>query len=104
MGLTATLDANFPKRVGKMRMSCGTFLFDASYPTNGEPITPAMLGFQSRIEAISFIGGMGAGKQIDWDRVNSKLICYTPATGTHAEVADTTDPGLAAARFVAWGW
>ena len=104
MALEATLDAGFPARVGKKRMSCGTLKFDSSYPTNGEPITPQLIGFQSRIEAISFIGGMGAGKQIDWDPVNLKLICYTPATGTHAEVTNTTDPGLATARFVAWGW
>jgi len=104
MGLTVTLDSGFPKRLGKYRMSCGTIAFDASYPTGGEAIAAADVGFPTTIDALIFVGGDAATKRLSWDKANGTVLVYLETTGTYAEQGSGTDPGLSAARFMAWGW
>jgi len=104
MGLTITLDANTPVRIGKRKMSTGTVLFDASYPTNGEAITASDVGFYETIEALVFLGGLSATQRLDWLKTTSKVKVYTEVGGTFAEHTNGTDPGISAARFMAWGW
>lgn len=104
MALTATIDANGRQRLGKFIMVTGTLGFDASYPTNGEPITAVQLGFPHVIQALVFLGGDAPTKRLSWDKTNSKVLVYLETGGTFAEQGNTTDPGISAARFMALGW
>lgn len=63
-----------------------------SYPTNGESVTPAILGLEgSQVPTIQVTGTEGLDVVLVHDRVNQKLKAFVASTG--AEVANTTDIG-----------
>ena len=109
--MTVTVDTGYPVRVGKRKFSTGTIAFDASYPTNGEAITPANLGFNAGgvIDSLQLIGGKG-GYIGDFDKANSKILMYygdnnAGADGPLIEFPNATSlAALTAVRFVALGW
>jgi len=77
MALAFTLDTGFPVRMGLRRMSRGTIAFDNSYPTGGEAITAANLGFKVTVEEVLISGGQ-LGYCFEWDKTNSKLKVVMP--------------------------
>lgn len=81
MAITVTPDTGFPQRMGKRRISIGSILFDSSYPTGGEAITAANLGFTS-IDNMSFAGGQ-KGLRFAFDKGNLKVMVEAPAFTRH---------------------
>jgi len=108
MSLAFTLDGNYPIRMGKLSMSCGTVAFDTSYPTGGEPVTPDDLGFDDEILSLELVGGMG-GYVGDFNKTGLLLLMYMSdndagADGPLIQCNDTRDLGaLTAVRFLAFG-
>ena len=83
-------------------------LFDSSYPTNGEAVTPANFGLRSRITHViagPAIGTSNGAYTVAYDGVNKKLILnrQSTATGALAEVPNTTDVSAFTARVVVLG-
>jgi hypothetical protein len=81
--------------------------FDASYPTGGEPLTPADLGLGRINQLISDQGGIGAndGRVIQYDRVNELLLAFQgpTAVGALPEVPNATDLADLTVRVTAVG-
>jgi len=80
--------------------------FDASYVTNGEPLTAADLGLGRINQLISDQGGLGAnfGRVIQYDRDNGLLLAFE-GNGTAAlrEVPNATDLSDLTVRVTAVG-
>ncbi len=89
--MTSTLANRQPCNVGSLR----GLIVDidiTSYPTNGESVTPAILGLEgSQVPTILVIGTEGLDAHLVHDRANNKLKAVVSSTG--AEVANTTDIG-----------
>jgi hypothetical protein len=84
VSLTLTdLKAQTTRRGSTHKEKYYTCLFDSSYPTGGEPLTPADLGLSS----ILFLHATPAsGYSFEYDFTNQKLIARTPIkkyTATH---------------------
>jgi hypothetical protein len=60
--------------------------FDSSYPTGGEPLTPAMLGFSQVVDLL--LAGPKAGLNFEYDYAASKIKVMFPVGG--ATAAPTT--------------
>lgn len=79
MALTVTI--NKTDTVGRyLKVKTGTILFDSSYPTNGEALTAANLGFSSSVQ--TFVASPAAGLIFEYDFANSKLKAHYPTGGT----------------------
>lgn len=81
--------------------------FDASYVTNGEPLTPADLGLGRINQLISDQGGLGSdfGRVIQYDRDNELLLAFE-GNGTDSplrEVPNATDLSDLTVRVTAVG-
>lgn len=93
--------------VGDRRVVIADFAFDSSYPTGGESLTPANLGFTSRIDFL--FAEPKSGYNFVYDRANQKLLAYyndydAVADGAHIQVPDTTNlSSLSAVRVFAVG-
>lgn len=74
--------------------------FDASYPTGGEPLTAANLGFASILAIHGEIVLGAAVREVAYDRANAKLLAFAPGD---LEVADTTDLSAVTVRLVVRG-
>jgi len=57
MPLVYTIDAGFPVRVGKWRMTVGSVAFDNSYPTGGEAMVYSSFKFHRVLNDVQFVGG-----------------------------------------------
>jgi hypothetical protein len=85
--------ANQPELIGQTRRQLVAVTMDASYPTGGESLTPAMLG----LTTIAFVyGPIVLGYAPVYDYANSLLMAYwvdnnAVADSAMIEVADTTD-------------
>ena len=107
MALTITTSSNgaeFERGVpGDMQYRVFEITFDSSYPTGGEPMAAADVGF-SKIEFIAFSGGDG-GYVFDYDFANSKVIVYRSAGSAAAlgQVPNTTNLSAITTRAMAWG-
>jgi len=107
--MTYTVDTGYPVRVGKRKFSTGTIAFDASYPTDGEAVTAANLGFGTTIDSLQVIGGT-LGYVADFDKTASKIRVYYAdnnggADGPLIEFPNATSlAAITAARFIAFGW
>lgn len=97
--------------MGDIRYKIVNITFDSSYPTAGEALTPATLGF-SKVYAVVDCGPAGNATPITrrvtvvYDDVNSKLQAYSSvATGTEfeAEVANGTDLSSVVQRVIVYG-
>lgn len=74
--------------------------FDSSYPTGGEALTAATLGFASILSVTADpIAGTTVRTAV-YDRANSKLLAYDPDGG---QIADTTDIATISARLIVRG-
>lgn len=73
---------------GNMVAFLGTIDFDTSYPTGGEPLSAAELGFQS-IKFIIFepTGGL----VFKYDRTNGKVLAYAQGVLVGAAGSETLD-------------
>lgn len=92
MALTVTISTK--SVMGNRRYHTGTLDFDSSYPTGGEPITVANVGFISEINDMTFAAlGAALGYDVKFDRVNSKVMVFrTDQVDDPAEeVPDTTN-------------
>lgn len=103
MGLTVARDKDPLHKadlhaVGDMMMSHGTVTFDNSYPTGGEAVTAANLGFTNHISEV-FLQATGAEVPV-FDKTNSKILLYT-ADGTQA--ANASDQSAVVVRYMAFG-
>lgn len=74
--------------------------FDASYPTNGEPLTAADVGLASVLSVLAPIVQGAAVRHVTYDIANAKLLAYAPGG---AEVANTTDLSAVTVRLVVRG-
>jgi hypothetical protein len=81
--------------------------FDASYPTNGEPLTPGDLGLSRVNQLVSDQGGIGTdfGRVVQYDRDNELLLAFQGPTGAGAlpEVPPATDLSDLTVRVTAYG-
>lgn len=87
--ITARTPVNFGSKNG------ATLLLDiTSYPTNGESITPAILGLESGSvpTILAAIPTETADVIFMHDRANNKLVATVASTG--AEVANAVDLGI----------
>lgn len=92
---------------GNLRIHTGTMSFDSSYPTGGEPITPADVGFGSTIQDMQ-IRPLGAalGYNFSFDRVNLKVLAFRTdqVDDPEEEAPDTTNLStLTGVQWMAWG-
>lgn len=81
---------------GRLKARVVTVTFDASYPTNGESLAPADLGFSDIYTVLPSPRPVaGTGYVVQWDGVNNKLLAFVEeavaAGGPLLEVANTTD-------------
>ncbi len=84
--------------------------FDNNYPTAGEPLTAATLGY-SELFAVIPEGAFRntdatLGILVSYDAVNSKLVAYWGNAGSVSgmpEVADTTDLSTYSGRLIVFG-
>jgi hypothetical protein len=80
--------------------------FDASYVTNGEPLTAADLGLARVNQLISDQGGLGTdfGRVIQYDRDNELLLAFEGnGTAPLREVPNATDLSDLTVRVTALG-
>lgn len=86
---------------GAQRITVTDVAFDASYPTNGEPLTASDLGLQVVDFAIATVkvAGTGSVTAVAYDVTNAKLKAFAAA----AEIANTTDISAVTATVVAFG-
>jgi hypothetical protein len=75
----------------------GEITFDSSYPTGGESLTAASLGFAEMI-VVQFGGGTYNYKP-EYDYANSKVVL----NGAFGEVDNASDQSSVTVRFVAFG-
>jgi len=94
---------------GAEKFSTGTITFDSSYPTNGESLTAANLGFPTAVRFIAI--EPTDGYVFEYNYADSKVIAYrsaavasTPAAAAAlAEVGNTVDLSASVARYFAIG-
>lgn len=90
---------------GNRKEVVATVAFDSSYPTGGESLTPASLGFQA-FDFVTF--DHNSGYSFSYDHTNSKVLAYWVDTTTDgaalAEVTDTTSLATVTARMRAIGY
>lgn len=71
--------------IGGLDVRVADVLFDSSYPTGGEPISPSEVGLNSILGAIDLNGGTGdGGYRFKWDPVNNKLLAFRASGFTPA--------------------
>lgn len=71
-----------------------TLTFDSSYPTGGEPLTAADLGFSDNATELKVIPVRQGAIIVSYDGANAKLLAYWGNAGTASvlpEVTATTD-------------
>lgn len=88
MALTSTLISR--NVAGVQRVNVVSVTFDDSYPTGGEPVTPATFGLRARIDAIVPAGASAYGSgayTVDFSSPYIKAISLADG----AEAGDTTD-------------
>lgn len=107
-----TFVADRPELVGTKRSVSGTATFDSSYPTGGEPVTPALLGlaFLSDLDFEVASGSSTTAYIVRWDRsvASPKAMVYfgdynNAADAAFLEVPNTTDLSALTVRFTATG-
>lgn len=76
------------------------FTPSTSYPTGGEPITPASLGFTT-IDFVQVSPKTVLANLTSWDYTNNKLIFTVASTG--AQVANAVDLSTFPVRLLVWG-
>jgi len=76
------------------------FTPSTSYPTGGEPITPASLGFTT-IDFVIVSKTSITDNSFGWDYTNNKLVISVGSTG--AQVANTTNVSTATVRLLVFG-
>lgn len=93
--------------VGNLRGVKVDITFDASYVTNGEPLTAADLGLSRVEQLISDQGGLGTdfGRVVQYDRDNELLLAFQGPTGVGPlpEVPNATDLSDLTVRVMALG-
>lgn len=84
MGLTVSLVREGV--TGDLRWAAADITFDSSYPTGGESLTAADLGFTAAepyAQIIKLVAGHKGGYTFDYDYTNHKLIAYLAGAHTH---------------------
>jgi hypothetical protein len=96
---TAVLRNHVP---GEYTLTITDVVFDASYPTGGEPLTAAQLGLSTVkwAEAEVKVAGVGSVTAVRYNEATAALLAYTAA----AEVANLTDLSAVTARVYAYGY
>lgn len=70
--------------LGPNRAELIAITFDSSYPSNGESIAAADIGFTHVVAAFS--ESTSTGRLVQYDRTNKKFVVYNPVTAhTHVE-------------------
>lgn len=91
MAVTTTKVKSF--NVGELFLNVVEVDFDSSYPTGGEPLSGADLGFDGDPELVVPLNR--SGYTFEYDRTNKKLIAYVEeavaAGGPLLEVANATN-------------
>lgn len=83
--------------------------FDSSYPTGGESLTRADLGFANQLHMVQCGPAIKATNDAlcptGYDYTNSKILCFGAAGGANGltEIGDTQTLATFVARIVAWG-
>lgn len=99
MAVTVT-DIAPPQSVGQYKEKIVDILFDSSYPTGGETLTAATLGF-TEVLAMHIENTTGAVvRSSKYLKSTGKLLAYAPGD---LEVADTTDLSAVTIRAVVRG-
>jgi len=91
--------------VGDRRCWRGTITFDSSYPTGGEAVAAASLGFTVAIESVIVGSADEAGISARWDSANNKmkLMDEDGTSGIEAEFANTGDASAVVVTIEAYG-
>lgn len=99
MAVTAT--KVFTDIPGADRVTVTDVVFDSSYPTGGESLTPSDLGLSTVDFAIATVkvAGTGSVTNVRYDAANQKLLAY----GAAAQISNATDLSAVTATVVAWG-
>lgn len=111
MALTITPIAGADGSIGHRRRVVRIITFDSSYPTGGEPLTPADVGLRV-IDTAAPDGAFQStdgttGIYVHYNRTNQKLIAYWGNAGTASadpEVTSTTDLSTYAGRMTFTGF
>ena len=85
MALTVGLTGDWLGSQGNKKTSQGTITFDASYPTGGESLTPAMIGLGT-LENIQF--NFVSGYVIEYDYSGELVLVYVGSGGVAAHDHD----------------
>lgn len=110
--MAITLSADRPELVGTKRVVTGLATFDSSYPTGGEPVTPALLGlaFLSDLRFDVARGSATTAYIVRWDQstASPKAMVYygdynNASDAAFLEVPNTTDLSGLTVRFTATG-
>jgi len=93
MALTVTLDTPHAERISRnLGILIGTITFDSSYPTGGEPLTPAITGQFMTLLRMTF--DQRGGYLFEFDRANKKVKVLHPRAAIASTLAVST-PALA---------
>lgn len=86
--------------IGDCRLITGEIQFDNSYPTGGEAITAAELGFDKSVFELFFNHDPAASRIPVYDKANGKIKLFTALS---TEAANASDQSTIKVRFLAVG-
>ena len=87
--MALTIDEVTSWSIGDRRAVIANVDFDASYPTGGESLTAADLGFSLSVDLV--LAEPQTGLIFEYDRTNSKLLAFVQGIDTGAAGAATID-------------
>src|SRR3990170_86457 len=97
MALTITTKRKWYDETARQWHLISNITFDSSYPTGGEAIIPADVGFVNRIETVNVIGASSStnGKYMfAWDYTNGKIVAYMTTAAQVSTLAATVGTAL----------
>lgn len=80
---TDQINQKAPNIIGDLKLWIGRITFDNSYPTGGETIAKADVGFDVAIDAVVPLGNTLGNRVPVWNNATKKLLLFT-ALGTEA--------------------
>lgn len=105
--MAATAASAIIENPAGVRFRTVSITLDASYPTGGYAISPALLGFTSRIDGIvASTAGNTTGVTVGWNPATGKLQAYVSNGASPALLAEAPNTTALTGQIVqgiAWG-